>query len=277
MMQCFRCPVCHAVLTEQERRYVCSAGHSFDRAAHGWVNLLTRQSKGTHGDNREMLMARRNFLDRGYYAPLAEALAVRVQSALQRQKTAAPTVVDAGCGEGYYAACLSQILEQSGMTPLVVGVDISREALRLAHRRLPHAALAVGGLYDMPVADGVADVLLCFFAPLVPEEFARVLKPEGLLCMAVPGPRHLFALKQVLYATPYENELRDSFLPGFILEKEIVVRDVITLKRQEDIGALFAMTPYYYRTPPAGHQRVEALDTLTTEIDFRLLFYRRDL
>ncbi len=275
MIHCFRCPVCHAVLAEEDRRFVCGAGHSFDRASHGWVNLLTRQNKGGHGDNREMLIARRNFLDRGYYAPLSYRLSSCVSDLMRQQGITAPLVVDAGCGEGYYSACLSGALEQQGMTPSVVGLDISREALRLAHQRLPHAKLAVGGLYDMPVADEVADVLLCFFAPLVPQEFARVLKKEGLLCMAVPGPRHLFALKEVLYTTPYENDLRDTELSGFYLQKEEAVRTTICVDRQEDIHALFAMTPYYYRTPRAGHSRVEALKTLTTEIDFRLLIYRK--
>ena len=42
--------------------------------------------------------------------------------------------------------------------------------------------------------------------PFNEREVARVLAPEGSLYTVVPGARHLFGLKEVLYDTPYLND-----------------------------------------------------------------------
>ena len=43
----------------------------------------------------------------------------------------------------------------------------------------------------------------------------------------------------------------------------------------ESVQQLFAMTPYYWKTPPAGAARLAACPALTTEIGFRYLVYRK--
>ena len=261
------CPICRAPLAFSARTYVCLDGHSYDRAREGYVNLLLNQRRGVHGDNREMILARRDFLDRGYYAALAERLA----SALEGQLGGEAHLLDAGCGEGYYTEAVAKRLDRAH----ILGIDISKEALRLAGKRLPNAEFAVGSLYALPVADETQDALVCLFAPLVAEEFHRALKPNGIFAMAVPGARHLFGLKRVLYDSPYENPQKDTALEGFILEDEYAVDGSAVIESSADIQALFAMTPYYYRTPAEGRARLAALDRLETEISFRMLIYRR--
>lgn len=267
----FSCPVCRKALFREAKRMVCAEGHSFDIAKDGFVNLLLRQKGGTHGDNREMLLARRNFLSQGYYEPLAKA-AVDMCAPYLRET---PSLLDAGCGEGYYAAYLDSGLRRGGSTPHFVCIDISREALRLVARRLPSADKAVAGLYDLPLRDGSFDCVFCFFSPLVPKEFSRVLREGGIFLMAVPGRRHLFALKEILYEKPYENRVEDSRLEGFSLLDERRVYGKITVEDQDNIHALFGMTPYYYRTPKTGHDKVAALEELETEIEFHLFLYRK--
>ncbi len=266
-----RCPVCHAPLDEEDRRFLCEAGHSFDRSSHGFVNLLLRQKRGCHGDNRDMVRARRDFLNKGYYEPLAKAIVDLCLPSLGQS----PVIADAGCGEGYYAAFLDRALKEKGVDPSFVCLDISREALRFLHKRLPEAHSVVGGSYDMPIVDGTLDLLLCLFAPLVPEEFSRTLKQDGLLCMAVPGRRHLFALKEILYKTPYENVLHDTALSHFELCAERHVHKTIRVESGEDVMALFAMTPYYYRTPPEGHEKIASLSSLETEVEFHVFLYKK--
>lgn len=261
------CPKCRAPLSASAHAYTCPAGHSYDRSKEGYVNLLLNAKRGTHGDNREMILARRDFLDSGYYGALAETLSKAVSCRLG----AHAHLLDAGCGEGYYTAACDRRLASAQ----ILGIDLSKEALKLACKRLPDGAFAVGSLYDLPVADESQDALVCLFAPLAAEEFHRVLKPNGLFVMAVPGVRHLFGLKQVLYDSPYENPQKDPALEGFALEEERAVDTRATLTSPRDIAALFAMTPYYYRTPAEGRARLAALDTLQTEISFRLLIYRR--
>ena len=113
------------------------------------------------------------------------------------------------------------------------------------------------------------------FAPIVPAEFRRVLKPGGVMILAVPGARHLYGMKEVLYTAPYENEERDTDYEGFAFLGSESVRREITVEGAENIEALFSMTPYYWKTDVAGGERLRRLDTLQTEIKFRFLVYRR--
>ena len=136
------------------------------------------------------------------------------------------------------------------------------------------SAFAVAGSFAAPVADGWADVLLNIFSPMAREEFLRVLAPGGALVYAVPGPRHLFGLKQVLYDTPYENPCRPVDYPGFVREDERAVQSTIRLEGGA-IQDLFAMTPYYWKTPKEGTERLAKLEVLQTEIEFRFVTYRK--
>ena len=152
-MSFFRCPLCSAPLTRGERAYTCPAGHSFDRSAAGYVHLLPANRKHSQnpGDDKAMVAARSAFLDKGYYAPLREALC-----ALALRDTAdlpAPALLDSGCGEGYYTQGLFQALAQAGRTPELAGVDISKFALRRAARRVKEGEFAVASVYHLPVAD----------------------------------------------------------------------------------------------------------------------------
>ena len=269
----FVCPHCGQLLRKKEdaRALVCPIGHSYDVSREGYVNLLLRMTRSAHGDNREMLLARRAFLEGGYYAPLASAAGKLLCARLED----GARILDAGCGEGYYTEAIAEAMRTAGKRAELFGVDISREAVRLCAKRACAPVTAVASLYELPIADGSFDALVCFFSPQSDAEFHRVLKDGGYLLMAVPDARHLYGMKRVLYDTPYENEVKDPYIEGFRLIDEVGVSDVITLRLPSDIAALFSMTPYYYRTPREGHSRLSALDTLETEIAFRLFLYEK--
>ena len=158
---------------------------------------------------------------------------------------------------------------------LVCGFDISKLAVAAAAKRYPQLELSVASCFAIPVADAAADLLLAIFSPIVPGEFARVVRPGGALLLAVAGPRHLFGLKEVLYEHPYENETRETVYPGFVLERRVPVRTTVVIRGQEAIHDLFAMTPYYWKTPADGAKRLGGLESLFTELGFDLLLYRR--
>lgn len=267
------CPVCGGVLHREERSLRCGAGHCYDIARQGYVNLLrSNQSKSKrHGDDKRMVAARTAFLDAGYYAPLRDAVA-----AAAAEFTASDAdVLDAGCGEGYYTAQVLHTLQQQGRTPSVCGVDISRDALICAHRRAPGLTLAVASIAHLPVADASCDLLLNVFAPHDAGEFARVLRPQGVLLRVIPLERHLWELKCAVYDRPYENEVPDPALSGFVLTARQELRGTVTLRSQAEIEALFCMTPYYYKTGARDQAKLRALDTLTTETEFALLIYKK--
>ena len=167
--------------------------------------------------------------------------------------------------------CVAQVQKGGG----TAGIDISKFAVRAAAGRYKGIDFAVASLFHIPCAAESADVLTDVFAPIVPAEFRRVLKPGGVMILAVPGARHLYGMKEVLYAAPYENEERDTDYEGFAFLGSESVRREITVEGAENIEALFSMTPYYWKTDVAGGERLRRLDTLQTEIKFRFLVYRR--
>ena len=134
---------------------------------------------------------------------------------------------------------------------------------------------AVASSYRLPLADGSIDLLLDCFSPLALEEFRRVLRPGGTFLYVVPAADHLWELKQVLYDRPYPNEEKETPYEGFAYEAIVPVDDTITLESQTDIHALFQMTPYYWKAPKAGAERLAALDRLTTRIAFRVHVFRK--
>lgn len=274
-MSLFICPVCGQGLVKEPCRYTCPNGHSFDRAKEGYAHLLPANQMHAKlpGDGKEMLAARRRILDAGYYAPFSDCL-----RALVLELTAeldAPVLLDAGCGEGYYTGRLYGALREAGAGAQVLGVDISKLAVRMAAKRYPGPAYAVGSVFHLPVAGRAADCLASIFAPIVPAEFARVVKPGGVMILAVASPRHLYQLKRAVYERPYENERKDTPYAGFTFLKRVPVRGKITLDSGEAVRDLFTMTPYHWKTAPADREKLNAVTGLTTEIGFDFLCYRR--
>ena len=185
------CPVCHEPLVDNERGAACAGGHRFDRAREGYLYLLRSSKSGdSMGDPKSQARSRRDFLNRGYYAPLRDTMVELVRERAQRCAATSDKslpLLDICCGEGYYTSAM-------GAVPGVdaYGFDLGKEMVRLAAKR-GDATYFVANMKDIPVADGAFDMVTELFAPFNEREFARVLAPEGSLYTVVPGARHLFA------------------------------------------------------------------------------------
>ncbi|MBQ8358217.1 MAG: methyltransferase domain-containing protein [Clostridia bacterium] len=263
-----RCPVCGGQMAREGNSLFCNGArrHCFDLAKEGYVNLASSRAAGG-GDDAALIRARTAFLSGGHYAPLADRVCH-----LLAEYAPGSTVVDAGCGEGYYACHMAT----HGMR--VFGIDLSkngiRHAAKTAAREGLDALFAVAGIFDLPVADASADAVVSLFAPVAEEEFLRVLKPGGILLLAGAGPRHLFALKQAIYDTPYQNEPRaDAPHNMEKLTEERLDFDMALNARA--LNDLFAMTPYFYRTSAAGRERLAALEALTVDAQVDIALYRK--
>lgn len=267
----FACPKCKGELVLDGNTKKCKNNHSFDRAKAGYYNLLLGVGGGTHGDNAEMVEARRDFLSRSYYEPLADRLASLVVELTPTRGA----VLDAGCGEGYYTDKVERALFERDSVSNVLAYDISRDAVKFAAKRNRNLSLAVATSYDMPLADGSLDTVFNAFSPLAVTEVARVLKIGGRFVMVYPGTDHLFGLKSVIYRTPYKNEPEDTVLDGFKLLSHEVITYRITLDTPEAIRSLFMMTPYAYRTSKEDRERVLSLSEVSTEVEFIIDAYEK--
>ncbi len=269
----FVCPVCRAPLQAEEKRFVCPKGHMFDRAASGYVNLAMDQSSSAkrHGDDKRMIRARTEFLSGGAYRCLSDALLDVSEPLLADGET----FLDAGCGEGHYISLLAGRLREKGKRCALLGVDVSKEALTAAAKRKEEITLAVASVFHMPVADESVSLLWNVFAPIAPEEYARVLRRGGHLVRVFPLEEHLMGLKEQIYDTVYPNRPQEPEIEGLEKLTTHYLREQLTLTKPEEIAALFAMTPYYYKTSAADQEKVARLSSLTTPLAFGISVYRK--
>ena len=257
------CPVCGNSLQFQLNVARCCLGHSYDVAKEGYVNLLRSSKSGDLiGDDKASARCRRDFLNKGYYAVLKDALC---QLFRERQGN----VLDICCGEGYYTAALSENKKLS-----VYGFDISREMVRLAAKR-GGCRFFVANLAAIPIAEASMDYAIHLFAPFQEASFARVLCSGGRLITVMPGKKHLWGLKQALYDIPYENDEQLPVTTSLKLVNTFKVTDHIILQSQEDIQAVFRMTPYYFHTSSMDKEKLIPLTKLETPIEFLLAEYEK--
>ena len=259
------CPVCSERLkiNETQKSYICPNGHTFDIAKEGYVNLLRKGKSGDLiGDDKESCRSRRDFLNEGYYSVLKDALCRIFENK-------EGSLIDICCGEGYYTSAIGQ----NGKLE-VYGFDISKEMVRLASKR-GNASYFVANMTSIPFPDLSFDYAVHLFAPFCEKEFARILKKEGRLYSVIPGARHLFGLKEVLYESPYENDEKFPLFESLELEGTEKIKNVITLRSEGDINAVFRMTPYYFHTSENDKSKLVGIKELTTEIEFIIGRFKR--
>ncbi|MFZ4077522.1 MAG: putative RNA methyltransferase [Legionellaceae bacterium] len=266
-----RCPIDGNMLTRNDKRWCCEVGHSFDTAREGYVHLLPVQHKRSKnpGDSKEMVMARRRFLSAGHYAPIALALANMLASHTQGSLSC----LDAGCGEGYYL----RELQNMGMNLSILGLDISKWAVQAAAKLDKSSTWVVGSNANLPVISSTIDFVLCLFGFPIYSEFARVLKPGGLLVQIDTGEQHLRELREVIY--PTLKPIRERTPPlgeRLALIEERALSFEINLKSGEAIADLLTMTPHLYRTNQEGKKKAAALHNITLSIDVHIKCFQRD-
>lgn len=265
----FTCPVCGKPLIGS-KTFRCENNHTYDQNKHGYLNLLMSNAASgkRHGDDKLMVLARSEFLEKGFYAPVRQALT----AALLCHAVPNMRILDAGCGEGWYTAYFAKALE--AYTPAIAGVDISKDALRQAAKR-GLTQLAVASTAKLPVASESCQAVLNIFSPPELEEFHRVLAPGGVLIRALPMEDHLLGLKQAVYETALRNPAPVREIPGFRLVDATPVQYAISLDNAEDIWNLFTMTPYYYKTGKADQEKLKQQTHLTTQVEILVLTYQK--
>ena len=165
-------------------------------------------------------------------------------------------------------------LAAKGGRPQLLGADISAEAVKRAARQVPEGIFCVATTARLPLAAESLDLIVNIFSPFMAEEFRRVLKPGGYLLRVVPMEKHLIELKAAVYDHPYENPPFEPAAEGFRLMQTQALRTTITLSSNEDVQALFLMTPYYYKTGAEDQKKLAAVQSLRVTTEFLLAVYQ---
>lgn len=271
----YKCPVCDLGLTCNGKQYVCSKGHSFDLSQKGYINLLLASNKKTKdpGDNKQMMQSRREFLNKGYYKKLSGGINEEV---IQYIDENTETVLDAGCGEGYYLSNLKDSIKEISRSDIALfGMDISKSAVNMAASRDKDINFLVGSSFNIPVKDESIDFIIRNFAPGDPEEFRRILKKNGKLLVVTPGIMHLFQLKEALYEKARKNEEKQGDFQGFKPIDHREIKYEIELTDNCDIKNLVSMTPYYWSITDETRNSLDTINFIKTTLHFNIDIYEK--
>ncbi len=264
------CPKCGLALVRTEAAYICSNQHSYDLAKSGYVNLMLANQKHSEqpGDEKQALLARQCFLQAGYYQFLAQTLTDLVK----QNMTAGQTLLDAGCGSGYYTGYLLSHLDR----PLTVyATDISKVGTAMTAKQCPAAVSFVSSVFHLPLADASINGIISVFCPYQAAEFGRILADRGFFIVAGPGPKHLWEMKEAVYQTPYDNPPEDKEYPGFITEKQLSISQQMHLADNQAVRALWMMTPYYHTSSLADSARLLSRQEMDVTAQFTVTVYRK--
>lgn len=240
------CPICNNELTKKNNYCLCKNGHCFDYAKEGYVNLLPPNKKKSKnpGDNKEMIVARRDFLNAGAYKLLLDKLLYKIQKYRNGD-----IIIEAGCGEGYYISNIQTAITEG----IYYGFDISKDAIKLATKRNKNVNYYISSSYSSNIKDKSVDVLIVVFAPFVEEEFNRILKDNGICIVVKPCDKHLIELKEQLYDT-----IKPAPIDKYKIFK-VIDAENLNYKFEasaEDLLNLFKMTPFFYRTNDLKRQNL---------------------
>ena len=238
----FACPICQENLTLVESSLKCSNRHSFDLAKFGYVNLAPQIKQSANYD-KENFQNRQQILTAGFYQAILETI-----SALLARLETAKTILDIGCGEGFY----SRKLQESHSEKTFYAFDISKDSVQIAAKSEPNWAVNwfVGDLARLPIKDASMDILLDIFSPANYGEFRRVLSKDGILVKVIPTENHLKEIRQMvkeqLTKKDYSNQdIKEHFQEHFSIQSSQIasLTKPITPEQRQ---ALLSMTPLLF-------------------------------
>ena len=261
------CPLCGAPLAADGKQCVCPQKHSFDFARQGYLHLLPVQQKHSlhPGDTKEMLMARRRFLDKGYYEPIGQQVADVI---CRYAPSKAPVIADIGCGEGYYTAMLRQRCHAS-----CIGIDIAKDGVRMACSRDKSILWLVATASSLPLQSASLQAVTAMFSLFQPEEYARVLQQNGIVAEVTVGSRHLTELKEIIYDTVFPQEKHPAPCGEAFRELQCQEQEYHISLLNQDLQSLLMMTPHFWRI--RQERREELMQT--TALELTVHYYLRVL
>lgn len=262
----YQCPLCQQPLALIDQSYRCEKNHCFDQAKEGYVNLLPVQYKHSKdpGDNKNMVKARRSFLDQGFYQPLIDT----VTSLQNKHGGVKDNILDAGCGEGFYTA------QHKNNSNNVYGIDIAKAAVKIAAKRHKDCFFSVGTLSSLPFEDDFFQWIFSIYAPILETEFTRVLASKGYLLTVTPADNHLFELKSLIYRQANQHDTSKSPIKNLTLIEEKRLNYVMKFNNGSDITNLLAMTPFAFKASAELLTQLKNKTDFSCQADFMIRVYQ---
>ncbi|MDA0147161.1 23S rRNA (guanine(745)-N(1))-methyltransferase [Vibrio sp. LaRot3] len=269
----YQCPLCHQPLTFSERTYRCANNHSFDLAKEGYVNLMPAHHKRSKdpGDNKEMMQARRRFLECDYYQPMKQKIA---QLCAQFVQGTDHQLLDIGCGEGYYTDEVAEQLLAQSASAQVFGLDISKVAIRYASKRYQNCQFSVASSHRLPFSDQSLDAVLRIYAPCKAQELQRCVKDNGVVITVSPAGRHLYQLREHIYHEVRLHDEQPEQIEGFELEHQEVLNYIMPLQQGHAFD-LLQMTPFAWKASDELRDMLKSAQQFDCEVDFMIRVYRK--
>ncbi|ASU22595.1 23S rRNA (guanine(745)-N(1))-methyltransferase [Vibrio qinghaiensis] len=269
----YLCPLCLQPLLQQQQILKCENNHQFDIAKEGYVNLMPAHHKRSKdpGDNKEMMQARRRFLEGGHYDLMRQTVAQLCSKYLQDSSY---QFLDIGCGEGYYTQFVAQTLAQHSIQSVTYGLDISKIAVRYAAKRYPMVNFVVASSHRLPFDDASLAGILRIYAPCKAQELYRCIQNQGVVITVTPAARHLYQLKEGIYPNVQLHDETAEEIAGFTLVEQQKLHYTMALSGN-DAFDLLQMTPFAWRASDELRAQLKQAEQFNCEADFMISVYRK--
>ncbi|MDO4814855.1 MAG: methyltransferase domain-containing protein [Gemella sp.] len=254
----YSCPKCRKTAKINDKSLKCVENHSYDFSKKGYIHLINNYKDSKYDE--KLFEARNYVFSNGFYNHILEGISGVIKD-LQVQ-----TILDLGCGEGYYI----KELKESYPETYFYGLDNAKSAIEYAMKHDKVNPYMLANLANIPFADKTVDVILNILSPANYDEFARVLKDEGIIIKLIPSSNYLKEIRNVLEIKDYSNQETIDQLEKFTnIEKRSLVSKTFELTK-EDARNFLRMTPLSF-SKEITNQHIEKLKNITVELELLVL------
>lgn len=263
-----QCPLCGSSFTlEKTGAFHCQNRHCFDLSAKGYVNFVPARQKADYSP--QLFEHRKKAYHSGLYSPVLSNITQLIGAHFSPGQPA--SILDAGCGEGYYATAVSQALAKNRKT-VVFAADVSKDAIKMAETKNEVLWMAAD-IAHLPLKSDSLDCVLNILSPANYSEFNRVLKPSGLLLKVVPGAQYLQEIRAAASAQLKQADYTNAKTIAHFTENFNLVERIPILYQQtitpDALNSLLHMTPLT-RSIDLGRLHTTTIDKITIHMEFLL-------
>ena len=284
------CPIDGHDMKLSDKTIYCTSGHSFDISREGYINMLTSKKRFHEnvGDNKEMLLSREHFLEKGYFDFLSEEINRIIIKHLRKgyedekeKQHASSCVLEVGSGTAFYLKNLKTEIEKELLRNdfCYFGTDVSKEATKLSAKKYKDISFLVADTdFNIPFKNEVAKILLNIFSPRNSREFVRLLKNNGLLIVVIPNNNHLNELIDELGLIGIEKDKKEHLLTMFNeLFKKVDERDCEQklLMDSDSVVDIVKMGPSYKYVDNRMIQKIRNMGSIKITASFNISLYTK--